>query len=223
MGALAVPLTGALATALTAAPAGADSSSVTISGIAYNPPTVQVHAGDTVVWTNHDPNGHSVTSDPGSAETFDSSPVGCPLVASACLARDRSFSHTFSTAGSFSYHCRVHASMHGTVVVLDSSTTTLATGTTLSTSTTAASTTTTAAGATTTAPGDTSTTGNPGSIGFDVPPSTAPGASVALKPAVGKHSSNAATVAVLAGCILLAGAGIGAVIYRIRADRAGFS
>jgi plastocyanin len=27
------------------------------------------------------------------------------------------FGHTFATAGTFAYHCKIHSTMHGTVVV----------------------------------------------------------------------------------------------------------
>jgi plastocyanin len=36
---------------------------------------------------------------------------------SGTLAGGGSFSHRFTTAGTFAYHCAIHASMTGTVVV----------------------------------------------------------------------------------------------------------
>ena len=36
---------------------------------------------------------------------------------SAVLGHLAQYSHTFTTAGTFAYHCSIHTSMHGTVVV----------------------------------------------------------------------------------------------------------
>jgi plastocyanin len=92
------------------------STSVSIGDNFYSPKTVTVTAGDTVVWSYPSSGGtvHSVTADDGS---FDSSP-GCPNNISACIQPGDSYSHTFSSAGSISYHCSVHGfAMAGTVVV----------------------------------------------------------------------------------------------------------
>lgn len=92
------------------------STSVSIGDNFYSPETVTITAGDTVVWDYPSSGGsvHSVTADDGS---FNSSP-GCPGNTDACMQPGDSYSHTFSSAGSFSYHCEVHGfSMAGTVVV----------------------------------------------------------------------------------------------------------
>jgi plastocyanin len=60
--------------------------------------------GTTVTWTNDDGVNHTVTSDQGA---FDSGP----------LATGQTFSQTFNQAGTFTYHCTIHPSMQGTVVV----------------------------------------------------------------------------------------------------------
>lgn len=77
---------------------------ITIADFAFAPSNVTIHAGDTVVWTNNDSASHTVTDQAGS---FDSK----------TLAAGKTFSHTFTTAGTFTYHCSVHPSMMGTVVV----------------------------------------------------------------------------------------------------------
>ena len=72
----------------------------------YDPQTVSVKTGDTVEWDFQDSAfSHSVTSDDNT--TFDS----CLQTAGA------KFQVTFSTAGSFPYHCTIHADMTGTVKV----------------------------------------------------------------------------------------------------------
>ena len=216
--ALGVVLLGGLAVGPGAAGAAtaATGASVTISGVAYHPASLVVHPGDTVTWTNNDQIGHSVTADDGS---FDSAQALCgPGIALGCIQPGQSYSHTFVSSGTFIYHCRVHSSMHGSVVVAAVPVT--APPTTVHVTASSLSTTSTSLGLAPGSPGGPPTSLNDGSIGQDLPPSTAPGASVALNGPSGKKSSSGAlTVVVLTGCILLASAGIGAVVYRIRADR----
>ncbi|HLZ69460.1 MAG TPA: plastocyanin/azurin family copper-binding protein [Dehalococcoidia bacterium] len=94
--------------ALTASPAGGASEAAEIKGIAF-PASITVKPGTTVTWTNHDSVSHTVTSDAGQAQSFDSN----------TLAPNGAFSVTFAKAGTYHYHCNIHASMHGTVVVSD--------------------------------------------------------------------------------------------------------
>ena len=81
--------------------------------------TVTIAAGGTVTWLHDGSNPHTVTADD---EEFDSSP-SCganplPLV-SDCLEAGDSFSWTFDEPGSYTYHCKVHGGMTGTVIVVD--------------------------------------------------------------------------------------------------------
>jgi plastocyanin len=82
----------------------AATSAVTIQGSAFNPPTMTVRVGDTVTWTNRDAVAHTSTSDTAAWD----SPV---------LADGASFSHMFTAAGTFAYHCSIHTFMKGTIVV----------------------------------------------------------------------------------------------------------
>jgi plastocyanin/FtsP/CotA-like multicopper oxidase with cupredoxin domain len=77
------------------------------------PPDPNIHVGDTVIWTNNDGDVHSVTADDNS---WDSSP-GCPGNPGACIQPGGAFSRTFPAAGVFTYHCKVHTGMKGTVTV----------------------------------------------------------------------------------------------------------
>ena len=97
----------AMAGSGTALAAGA---SVSVADFSFAPMTVTVHAGDTVSWSNHGPSPHTVTADAGGFDSGNLNP-------------GQGFSHTFSTAGTFSYHCQYHQSqgMVGTVVVLPAS------------------------------------------------------------------------------------------------------
>jgi plastocyanin len=90
---------------LTTPNAPAAANHVTIAGFAYSPSTLTVSRGTTVTWTNNDSAPHTVTSD------------GSGPLNSSTLGRGASYSFTFTSAGTFSYHCAVHPSMHGTIVV----------------------------------------------------------------------------------------------------------
>lgn len=78
---------------------------VSIQNYAFSTTTLTVHVGDIVVWTNLDSVAHTVTSDSGSE------------LDSAKLSNGQTYSHTFTTAGTFTYHCSIHTMMKATVVV----------------------------------------------------------------------------------------------------------
>jgi hypothetical protein len=58
-----------------------------------------------------------VTTDPGQAEQFDSDPGGLPTNGSH--PEGSSFSHAFNHEGVFTYYCKVHPSMRGSVEVVE--------------------------------------------------------------------------------------------------------
>ena len=84
-----------------AAPASVAAS---IVNFAFQPADLSVKVGDTVVWTNTGGAPHTSSSDTGAWDTGTLSPGGTG-------------SFTFTTAGTFAYHCNIHTSMHGTVTV----------------------------------------------------------------------------------------------------------
>ena len=81
--------------------AGAAAAGLTISGNQFS--AASVTAGTVFTITNNDSVGHTVTDDAGS---FD---VAVPGGGSATL--------TIPKAGSYAIHCKIHASMHGTITV----------------------------------------------------------------------------------------------------------
>jgi len=83
---------------------GASGDAITIENFAFSPASITVAPGTTVTWTNRDSAGHTVTADDG---TFDSKR----------LSNGSSFSETFTTAGTYTYHCAIHPSMTATIVV----------------------------------------------------------------------------------------------------------
>jgi len=91
---------------------------VSIGDNVYEPESIAIAVGDTVVWTHEGARPHSVTSDPNQADEFDSSPT-CPTnPVTDCMQAGATFEYTFETAGTFTYFCRVHGTaMSGQVVV----------------------------------------------------------------------------------------------------------
>jgi len=79
-------------------------SSVSIKNMAFASAALTITAGKTVTWTNNDAMTHTVTADDAS---FDS----------GNMAQGATFSHKFTTAGTFSYHCKIHAGMVASVTV----------------------------------------------------------------------------------------------------------
>lgn len=78
----------------------------------YVPVERTVSVGTEVIWTHKGSIDHTVTS---SNDTFDSHP-DCP--GGPCMKSGETFRHTFTTAGRFTYACKVHGElMSGTIVV----------------------------------------------------------------------------------------------------------
>jgi len=82
----------------------AASPAVTIRDFSFGPKAIVVHVGDTVTWANAGPTDHTATADDGAFDT-------------GTLKAGQSGSHTFTSAGTFAYHCTLHPSMGGTVQV----------------------------------------------------------------------------------------------------------
>lgn len=70
----------------------------------FNPSAITVSKGTMVTWTNKENVTHTVTS---KTNLFDSGDV----------MGGKTFSYTFSDAGTFSYYCKYHSGMNGTVIV----------------------------------------------------------------------------------------------------------
>src|SRR5437588_12976612 len=82
----------------------AATSAVNIQNSAFAPATTTIRVGDTVAWTNRDAFSHTSTSDTAAWHTG-----GIRAAAAGSLV--------FTVAGTFAYHCAIHAFMHGTVAV----------------------------------------------------------------------------------------------------------
>lgn len=81
--------------------------SVSIRNMMFTPSQITVAKGSKVTWTNNDSVTHTVVDD--------LSNVGGPN--SGDIAPGATYSFTFNKAGSYQYHCSIHPSMRGTIVV----------------------------------------------------------------------------------------------------------
>lgn len=94
--------TGILAIVVAPVVLAADTT-IPIADFAF-PPATTVQVGDTVTWNNTSGVAHTATADGGSFDT-------------GSIADGASGSATFATAGRFPYHCTIHPSMIGSIVV----------------------------------------------------------------------------------------------------------
>ncbi|HSS11328.1 MAG TPA: plastocyanin/azurin family copper-binding protein [Acidimicrobiales bacterium] len=77
-------------------------ATVELKNIAFNPPAVTIKAGQAVVWK------------------FDDGSIVHNVVGNGWRSSDMSsgtYSHTFTTAGTYPYQCTIHSGMTGKVVV----------------------------------------------------------------------------------------------------------
>jgi plastocyanin len=87
----------------------------------FDPVDVRISAGDTVRWTNKGILVHTVTFDPKQAIKAAGVvlPPGVAAFASADLNQDDTYSHIFTTKGTYKYICKYHEEMGmaGTITV----------------------------------------------------------------------------------------------------------
>jgi len=77
---------------------------VTVADRMYSPKTLTISVGDTVTWVFADRGmAHNVVADDNSFRS--------------ALMETGQFTHTFDTAGTFTYHCTPHPDMTATILV----------------------------------------------------------------------------------------------------------
>jgi plastocyanin len=85
----------------------AGGNTVIIKNFAFDPSSLTVKSGTGVTWTNQDGATHTIVSDTGSPVAF----------SSGSLASGASYSFTFTQPGTYTYHCSIHPSMKGSIIV----------------------------------------------------------------------------------------------------------
>jgi plastocyanin len=86
------------------APSQAAGATVNVVNMKFTPNAVTVTLGSSVTWTFNDDVAHTTTSYAG---LWDSGPH----------PSGTSYTHAFTSAGTFTYHCSIHPEMHGKVSV----------------------------------------------------------------------------------------------------------
>ncbi|MDB5822255.1 MAG: copper-binding protein [Herminiimonas sp.] len=77
---------------------------VLIDGMKFSPQTLEVNAGDTVVWRNKDPYPHTATAE---NKAFDSGDI----------PENGTWKYVAKTKGTMAYFCKLHTTMKGVLVV----------------------------------------------------------------------------------------------------------
>lgn len=83
----------------------AAAGTINIRDMMFTPSQITVPKGGTVTWTNNDTTTHTVVADLGNGPN------------SGDIAPGQTYSYTFTKSGSVQYHCSIHPSMRGTIVV----------------------------------------------------------------------------------------------------------
>ena len=83
---------------------GANTNSISMRNLEFQPMITTVSTGTTITWYNNDTVDHTVTSTSGPT-SFDS----------GVIRPGETFSFTFTEAGTYDYHCTLHSSMRGQV------------------------------------------------------------------------------------------------------------
>jgi plastocyanin len=86
--------------------AAAESITVRISGMRFDPARITVKPGTTVTWVHESPMPHTINGNAAG-------------LASGTLYKGQTYSHTFEKDGMFNYYCDIHPSMTGSVVVME--------------------------------------------------------------------------------------------------------
>lgn len=70
----------------------------------FSPGSITINVGGTVTWINYDGESHNPTQDDFSWTSNE-------------IHQNGQFTHTFTAAGTYPYHCEIHKEMKGTVTV----------------------------------------------------------------------------------------------------------
>jgi plastocyanin len=104
-GASSAPSTAGGAACAPAAAGATAAVKATIKDFAFSPEPVTAKVGDVIGWTNNDSAGHTATLDDGTCTTD-------------TIANGATGSLTFTAAGTYAYHCKIHPTqMKGTITI----------------------------------------------------------------------------------------------------------
>ena len=78
---------------------------VALRSFKFDPPTIEIHPGDIVEWSNSDLAPHTATSDAGDWDT-------------GALKASQSGRYVATAVGTVPYHCAFHTQMKGLITVI---------------------------------------------------------------------------------------------------------
>ncbi|MGE5392541.1 MAG: cupredoxin domain-containing protein [Candidatus Saccharibacteria bacterium] len=87
------------------------SYSVHVQATSFNPATISINKGDTIIWLNDDVMKHQIASDPHPGHT------GMPGLVSPVLNQNQTYTFRFDATGTFRYHDDLNPALKGTIEV----------------------------------------------------------------------------------------------------------
>ena len=110
---------GGTPTAPSPPPSSPTSGSVSIQDFSYAPGTVSITVGGNVTWTNQGPSIHMAVSDAGlwNSGTLAAPGGGGGPYGGGGSGSGGTFNWVFSQAGTYPYHCEIHPTIRGSIVV----------------------------------------------------------------------------------------------------------
>ena len=103
-GVMSATLAGLFQLALAFPSQGGELVRVKITDLAFSPTEIKVQPGDTVEWVNEDFIDHTATETSGEWDV--------------AIPAEKTAQREFTRAGTFSYYCRIHPGMTGTIHVI---------------------------------------------------------------------------------------------------------
>jgi plastocyanin len=80
---------------------------------AFQPSPIKIKVGDTITWTNNDLSIHTVSEGNPSIDSIPANGFDSGLI-----SPEETFTHTFDKVGTIEYHCTLHPTMLGKVIVM---------------------------------------------------------------------------------------------------------
>ena len=78
---------------------------ISIINFTFNPGVISINRGDTIIWTNNDSVPHQIKGD------------NLSNLGGQVMSNGQTYSYTFNDTGTFAYHCNIHPSMTGSIIV----------------------------------------------------------------------------------------------------------
>jgi plastocyanin len=84
-----------------------------LENMAYQPNPIKIKVGESITWINNDLSIHTVTEGNPSIDSVPANGFDSGLI-----SPEETFTHTFDKVGTIEYHCALHPTMLGKVIVI---------------------------------------------------------------------------------------------------------